>query len=54
MVAEGYVEMKDLPGLGPEDFNDEVLAEHANPDRPELWTSTDEWNDEYSNDRLWS
>lgn len=54
VVSDGYVCLSDRPGLGVDDFNDEVLSEHAHAARPDLWSSTDEWNDEHSHDRLWS
>ena len=54
IVDDGWITVSDAPGLGIESLNDEVLAEHLHPDYPELWTSTDRWNNEWSNDRLWS
>lgn len=54
IVSGGFVEVSDRPGLGIEGFNDEVLAEHAHPDRPALWEPTDRWDGEWSNDRAWS
>jgi L-alanine-DL-glutamate epimerase-like enolase superfamily enzyme len=54
VVSRGYVELKDSPGLGVDDFNDEVIKEHLKPGSAEIWASTDEWDDEYSHDRLWS
>ncbi len=41
-------------GLGIDDLNDEVLAEHLHPDYPELWAPTDAWNTDPAHDRLWS
>jgi len=54
LVQNGYIEVPDKPGLGIESLNDEVLAEHIHRDFPGLWEPTDEWNDDYSHDRLWS
>jgi len=54
LVQNGFIEISDKPGLGIDDYNDEVIKEHLNPRFPELWASTDMWNDEYSHDRLWS
>ena len=54
LVNRGYIEVPDAPGLGIEALNDEVIREHIHPDVPGLWEPTDEWNSEYSHDRLWS
>jgi L-alanine-DL-glutamate epimerase-like enolase superfamily enzyme len=54
VVKEGAVDMSDRPGLGVDDFDDEVLQAHIYPGCPELWQSTDDWNDERSSDLLWS
>jgi len=54
IVDHGFVTVPDAPGLGIEALNDEVIAEHINPNDPELWAPTDAWNDEYAHDRLWS
>lgn len=54
IVDHGYVTVTDAPGLGIEALNDEVIAAHIQPNDPELWAATDQWNDEYAHDRLWS
>ena len=54
LVQNGYIAVPDRPGLGIDDYNDEVIKEHLHPRFPELWASTDNWNDEWSHDRLWS
>jgi gluconate/galactonate dehydratase len=54
LVKDGYIEVPDKPGLGIESLNDEVLAEHIHPDFPGLWEPTEQWNDDYAHDRLWS
>jgi L-alanine-DL-glutamate epimerase-like enolase superfamily enzyme len=54
IVDKGYIKVPDTPGLGIESLNDEVLAEHIHPDFPGLWESTEQWDDEWSYDRLWS
>jgi L-alanine-DL-glutamate epimerase-like enolase superfamily enzyme len=51
---DGFITVPEKPGLGIDGLNDSVLSEHINPDIPGLWESTDEWNKEFSNDRLWS
>ncbi|NBD24637.1 mandelate racemase/muconate lactonizing enzyme family protein [Paenibacillus glycinis] len=54
LVQNGFIAMTDAPGLGIDDLNDELLAQHLHPDMPELWAPTEQWNKHYSNDRLWS
>ncbi|NMA46247.1 MAG: mandelate racemase/muconate lactonizing enzyme family protein [Lentisphaerae bacterium] len=54
IVQNGYIEVPDKPGLGIDDFNDEVLKEHLHPAFPTLWAPTNEWDNEWSHDRLWS
>jgi gluconate/galactonate dehydratase len=55
IVDHGFITLSpDKPGLGIEKLNDEVLAEHINPKRPGLWKSTEEWDGEWSHDRIWS
>ena len=36
------------------DLNEEVLRQHINPNIPGYFEPTDEWNNEFSNDRIWS
>lgn len=54
LIQNGTMRPNDKPGLGMEDFNDEVLREHQWKGSPEIWQSTEEWDKEYSYDRLWS
>lgn len=54
LIQNGFIQVPDRPGLGIEDINEEVVREHINPKIPGLWESTDQWNTEFSNDRLWS
>ena len=54
IVENGYITVPDKPGLGIDDLNDEVLREHLHPDYPELWASTEQWDKNWSHDRLWS
>ena len=54
LVRGGYIEVPDLPGLGIDDYNDEVIKAHLHPAYPELWPATDMWDDLRSSDRLWS
>jgi L-alanine-DL-glutamate epimerase-like enolase superfamily enzyme len=50
----GYIKVPERPGLGIEALNDQIIQEHLNTKIPGLWESTDEWNQEFSNDRIWS
>ncbi|MDD9268540.1 mandelate racemase/muconate lactonizing enzyme family protein [Paenibacillus sp. GCM10023248] len=54
LVQNGFIAVPDAPGLGIEELNDEVIAEHLHPEIPGQWEPTDKWNHYWSNDRLWS
>ncbi len=54
LIRDGFITVPDRPGLGIEDLDDEVIAAHLSPRIPGLWEPTDEWNDRWSHDRLWS
>lgn len=54
LISNGFIKVPDAPGLGIESLNEELLREHINPDIPGMWETTDEWNTEFSNDRIWS
>ena len=54
LVKDGFIQVPDGPGLGITGLNEDLIAEHINPDIPGLWEPTDEWNTEFSNDRIWS
>ena len=54
LVENGFIKVPDGPGLGITELNEELIAEHINPDIPGIWEPTDEWNKEFSNDRIWS
>jgi L-alanine-DL-glutamate epimerase-like enolase superfamily enzyme len=54
IVENGFITVPDKPGLGVDDYNDEVIREHLDPRYPELWAETSRWDDVYSHDRLWS
>ncbi len=49
----GFTIVEDTPGLGIEDINEDVVREHG-PFKDNIWQSTDEWNNEFSLDRIWS
>lgn len=54
IVDHGYITVPDLPGLGIEEWNEEVLLQHIHPDYPDAWAPTTEWDNDYSHDRCWS
>lgn len=55
IVQNGFIQIPDAPGLGIESLNDDVIKEHIDNDKiPGLWEATDEWNDTFAHDRLWS
>ena len=54
LINEGYIEVSDLPGLGIDELDDEVIQAHISDITPGLWEPTDEWNHEYSVDAIWN
>jgi gluconate/galactonate dehydratase len=54
LVKNGFVTVPSTPGLGLEALNDAVISEHIHPAVPGLWEATDQWNDDWSHDRVWS
>jgi L-alanine-DL-glutamate epimerase-like enolase superfamily enzyme len=54
IVNNGYITLTDAPGLGIESLNEELIAQHIHPDIPGIWEPTDQWDNEWSHDRLWS
>ena len=54
LFQNGFIKVPEKPGLGFDDLNEEVIRQHINPNIPGFFESTDEWNTEFSNDRIWS
>ncbi|XEC96544.1 mandelate racemase/muconate lactonizing enzyme family protein [Paenibacillus tarimensis] len=54
LVQDGWITVPEAPGLGIEALNDEVIAANLHPDIPGLWETTEEWNNYFNHDRLWS
>jgi len=54
LVKDGYITVPDGPGLGITELNEDLIAQHINPDIPGMWEPTDQWDKEFSNDRIWS
>lgn len=54
LLENGFIRVPEKLGLGFDELNEDVLREHINPNIPGMWESTDAWNREFSNDRIWS
>ncbi len=54
LFKNGFIEVPDKPGLGIDDLNDELIAQHINENIPGMWEDTSAWDKEFSNDRIWS
>lgn len=54
LIVDGFARVSDKPGLGIDELNEELLAEHMHEKYPDMWANTDEWNKEWANDRTWS
>ena len=54
LFENGFIKVPEKPGLGFDDLNEEVLRQHINPNIPGYFEPTEEWNREFSNDRIWS
>ena len=55
LIENGFIQVPEGPGLGFDDVNEELLRERLDPDDPIYFDqSTDYWDVDRSNDRLWS
>ena len=54
LIQQGFINTYDLPGLGIDDLNDEVILEHICDNDPGLWEPTDQWDHEHSVDACWN
>ena len=54
LFKDGFVDVPNKPGLGIDELNEELIADHIHDKYPGIWESTDEWNNEWANDREWS
>lgn len=54
LIQDGYIAVPETPGLGFTDLNLEVWREFLDARDPLFFDATDSWNNERSNDRLWS
>jgi len=51
---DGHITIPNKPGLGIESLNEDLLRAHINPKIPGMWEDTSAWDQEFSNDRIWS
>ena len=51
LFKDGFVDVPDKPGLGIDALNEELIAEHIHDKYPGVFEPTDQWNDEWANDR---
>lgn len=54
LFKDGFVNVPNKPGLGIDSLNEELIAKHMHEKYPGQWESTDEWNNEWANDKEWS
>jgi L-alanine-DL-glutamate epimerase-like enolase superfamily enzyme len=54
LIVDGYIDVPKGPGLGFDDVDLDALQRFADPARPDLFASTEDWGAEVSHDRLWS
>ncbi|MBO0811815.1 MAG: mandelate racemase/muconate lactonizing enzyme family protein [Microlunatus sp.] len=54
IIQDGYIQVPETPGLGFDDLNLDLFAEHLDPNAPILFADTGAWDGEHANDRLWS
>lgn len=54
LIQDGFIAVPEKPGLGFDGLNEELIAQHINPNIPGMWESTSQWDREFSNDRIWS
>ena len=54
LFKDGFVNVPNKPGLGIDELNEELIAQHIHDKYPGQWEPTDEWDKEWANDREWS
>lgn len=53
-IENGMIAVSDTPGLGIDSLNEDLIREHGPIKGQNVWSSTDDWNEEGSLDRIWS
>ena len=54
LMKDGFVAVPNKPGIGIDDLDDEVIAQHIHDKYPGVWEPTTQWDNEWANDREWS
>ena len=54
LVQDGYIQVPETPGLGITGLDEDLVRQYLNPDDPAFFEPTEEWDGEWSHDRLWS
>ena len=54
LFQNGFIDVPDKPGLGIDELNEELIAEHLHKKYAGQWESTAQWDHEWANDREWS
>ncbi|MDF2925216.1 MAG: mandelate racemase [Paenibacillaceae bacterium] len=54
LIANGFAQVPDKPGLGIDSLNEELIAEHIHERYKGQWEPTTQWDGEWANDRTWS
>lgn len=55
LIQDGFMQVPEKPGLGFDDINEEMCRAHLDPRDPVYFdTPTDQWDKDWSWDRLWS
>jgi len=53
-IKNGSIAVPNKPGLGIDELNEELIAQKLHTDFPVAWESTEQWDNEWANDRQWS
>ena len=55
LIQDGFMQVPEMPGLGFDDINEDMCRAHLDPRDPVYFDQpTDQWDNEWSWDRLWS
>lgn len=54
LIKDGFIKVPEGAGLGFDGIDEDWVRSYKHSNESNLWMSTDEWNDEFSNDRIWS
>ena len=54
LIKDGFINVPNGPGLGIESLNEDLIEKHISSELPGMWEPTEEWNNEFANDRIWS